>query len=108
VGLRYECHAPIEDVQAAIAEELAELRRSHTDLVLDDGQRVVRQDIERLGISAEPDGAGITEVGIELIVTFAPVVAAVARDVWKHFILPRLRARFGDDSINEIEDDDDE
>lgn len=34
-----------------------------------------------------------------LIVAFAPVAAKIAKDVWEHFILPRLIRRFGSDAI---------
>jgi hypothetical protein len=34
-----------------------------------------------------------------IIVAFAPFAAKVAKDVWEHFILPRLIRRFGDNSI---------
>ena len=34
-----------------------------------------------------------------LIIAFAPVAAKITRDVWDHFILPRLIDRFGPDAI---------
>jgi hypothetical protein len=34
-----------------------------------------------------------------LIVAFAPVAATIVKNVWEHFILPRLIARFGPEAI---------
>jgi hypothetical protein len=34
-----------------------------------------------------------------IIIAFAPVAAKVTKDVWEHFILPRLIRRFGENSI---------
>jgi hypothetical protein len=36
---------------------------------------------------------------VALIVAFAPVAAKITKDVWEHFILPRLIRRFGSDAI---------
>jgi len=34
-----------------------------------------------------------------LIVAFAPLAATIVKNVWEHFILPRLIARFGPEAI---------
>jgi hypothetical protein len=41
-------------------------------------------------------------VTVTLIVAFAPSINRVAQDVWTYFILPQLRARFGNDAFERI------
>jgi hypothetical protein len=46
-------------------------------------------------------GQGLDPATIAVIVAFAPVAAEICRDVWRVVILPRLRQRFGQNSIRD-------
>lgn len=53
----------------------------------------------RDAISVTTDAAGFTPVETAIIVAFAPVAAKVARDIWEHIILPRIRQRYGQNAL---------
>ncbi len=53
-------------------------------------------------IRIEPDSAGIAPGVIELSLIFAPVIAQIVQDIWTHLILPDLKRRYGEDSIEEV------
>lgn len=63
-----------------------------------DLKRVPREMDEAFSIK---EVSGLDSVLCEIIVTLTPVFAEVSSDLWKHIILPRLKARFGEAAINE-------
>lgn len=47
--------------------------------------------------------SNLDAVTVTLIVAFAPSINRVAQDFWNYFILPQLRARFGNDAFERID-----
>jgi len=62
-------------------------------------------------IAVEKEGEGLTPDEIKIIVTivtsFTPVIATIVKDLWKNKILPRIRAKQGDDSIKKDKNNED-
>jgi hypothetical protein len=62
-------------------------------------------------IGVEKEGENLTPDEIKIIVTivtsFAPVVATIVKDLWANKILPRIRAKQGEDSIKKEKNNED-
>ena len=86
--------------------------------------QAVRDDVERAGVSREeldrfladhptndvyefkPAASGLGAVTTAVLVAFAPVAAQITQDLWEHFILPKLKERFGaSTSAQQVNDD---
>ena len=97
-------HVDIASVdQASLEEEIALIwdRAVKDGLVPDD---VVGPDGAcPYRVDAEDQGVGLAE-GF-LIYVAAPVAVGVVLDLWREFVLPRLKAKFGEDSIGEEDED---
>ena len=53
----------------------------------------------REAITLEREGSGFNPASTALVVAFAPVFAAVAKDLWEKVFLPRLLREKGQDSL---------
>lgn len=102
--LRYEgTVVSIDELRKAADEIWSEARYS------DEIKRIVKKhgkDPELVSGTAREDlitirreGAGLSAEVTAIIVAFAPVAAGIAKDIWVHFILPRLKKKFGEDAL---------
>ena len=74
----------------------AELDRAWVEM-LEDLKSRKRSDV----VTLKQEGQGLDPITTAYLIAFAPVSAAVAKDIWMHFLLPRLKRKFGEDAVRE-------
>jgi hypothetical protein len=52
-------------------------------------------------IVVHPDSSGVDPGTVALVVSLAPSVNRVIKDLWQKIVLPRIEQRWGDDAIGE-------
>ena len=92
----------------SVLELQEEIRATWRDLSQDS---IRSEDLAKAGIDVKALSAAESEAPIKIerqgggfdftpiIVSFAPAAAAIIMDVWKRLILPRIRRKWGEDSI---------
>lgn len=88
-------------LEAMKSEENLRKDAAAAGIDLEEFDRQVRGDSSSL-LTIEPKSAGVAPGVIEIVVIFAPLMATVLEDCWKCVILPRLKRRFGVDTIKEV------
>lgn len=116
--VRYSLDIPGKPTAADVAKVVAQLwQQLQSD-------QAVRDEVERAGVSRdkldrfladhptndiyefEPTASGLGAVTTAVLVAFASVAARITEDLWEHFLLPKLKERFGaSTSAQQVNDD---
>lgn len=102
----YELHGvSFTEVTEEIEKIWAQMQQPGSQLTkLVDEKKITSDELEQLkGRSVEDviivDKGAAFAGETAIIVAFAPLVVQIGKDVWQHFILPRLIRRFGSNAI---------
>lgn len=59
----------------------------------------IRETSRKQAIDVTRRGAGLGAESTAIVVSLAPVVAKIIKDLWDHYFLPRIRQKYGEDII---------